>query len=788
MIKSHYLTVLLSFSALTVASRVVAQTYTPYNFTTLAGAALNAGLADGQGVSAQFYNPNGIAVDSSGTLYIADTGNHAIRKVSPTGLVSTLATGFGPIYGIALDSSGNIYVSDQINGSGTTGAVKKVSSNGSVSTLVASGLAGPAGLTLDSAGNVYVADSGNAVIRKITPTGAMSVFAGTSGSSGSNDGPPGSGKLGFPTGVAFDPAGNLYIADGQFDEIRVAHSNGTLSTYAGTPGIPSSTDGAINGRAANVGFQGPVGIASDASGNLYIVDGTVIRAITAAGTVSTLAGLNGRPGSNDGAGQNALFNNPFGIAVNSSGKLYVADAGNNEIRSGTSIANQAPTIQYPPSSITAPAGGSASFMVTASGANLSYQWYFNGTALSGATSAVLTLNAVTSSQGGTYTVTVSNGFGSITSPAAFLTVGQSLAPAIQAGPVAVTASAGGTATLSVTASGTSLSYQWYLNGAPISGATSASLNLTNLAASQGGNYTVTVTNSYGSVTSSAAVVTVTAVTQSTIGHLINLSVLTTLAATDNFTVGFYIGGNGTSGTKPILVRASGPSLAAFLPAPLLDDPFASYYVGSTLTSTNDNWGGDATVSAISAQVGAFPFASGSKDAAIYIPAAAASTNSSVIVNGIGSVGGSVLAEVYDATPSSSFQSTTPRFINVSVLKNMGSLLTLGFAVGGSSNRNVLIRAVGPSLGSVFGLSGVASDPKIQLFSPSTGSAVLQSNDNWGGDPALSTAMATSGAFALPPNSLDAAMIANLAPGVYSVQATVSSGSSGTVLIDLYELP
>lgn len=246
------------------------------------------------------------------------------------------------------------------------------------------------------------------------------------------------------------------------------------------------------------------------------------------------------------------------------------------------------------------------------------------------------------------------------------------------------------------------------------------------------------------------------------------------------------GGSGTSGPEPVLVRASGPSLAAFLPPPLLDDPSETLYSGSTPISSNDNWGGNATVSAISAQVGAFPFASAtSKDAALYL-AAAPSGNDSVIVTGVGTVAGSALAEVYDATPSASFYTTSPRLINVSVIKNMGSLLTLGFTIGGSANRNVLIRAVGPTLATTFGLGGVAADPKIALFNSSQ--TVIQSNDNWGGTAALTAAMTTSGAFALPPNSLDAAMIANLPPGTYSVQATVSTGATGTVLVDLYELP
>jgi len=871
MIKFRFLSALLCLSISTVATRLAAQNYTPYNITTFAGSNLNGGLLNGQGTAAEFYNPNAVAVDSSGNVYVADTGNDVVRKITSGGLVSTLASGFGPLYGIAVDSSGNVYVSDQINTTATTGAIKKITSTGSVSVLVSSGLAGPAGLTLDSSGNLYVADAGNSVIRKVnTQTGAMTVYAGTAGSSAAIDGAPGTGKMGYPTGVAFDTSGNLYVADGQFEEIRKVNSSGTLSTYAGSPGVPSTQDGAINGSPGNVGFEDPVGIASDGAGNLYIVDGGAIRYITAGGTVSTLAGVYGRAGSNNGAGQNALFNNPYGIAATSAGVIYIADAGNYEIRLGVSPTSQAPTIQYQPTSVTSSVGGSAAFMVTASGANLTYQWYLNGVAISGATTTPLSLGNLTASQAGTYTVTVSNSYGSVTSTGAYLTVGPSLAPNITSEPSSVTAAAGGTATFAVTASGSGLSYQWYLNGAAISGATSSTLNLSALTSSQAGSYTVTVTNNYGAATSFAATLTVTGsstsvpavttqpvavtayagsaaslsvsasgnnlsyqwnlngtpisgATSSTLslgslttsqggtytvtvsnssgsvtssgavvtvvegGHLINLSVLTTLAATGNFTVGFVIGGAATTGSKPVLLRASGPSLAAFLSPPYLDNPSISFYNGTTLVNSNSAWGGNATISSVAAQVGAFPFVSStSLDSALYVPAAPTG-NDSVIVQGIGVVGGSVLAEIYDATPSASFSATTPRLINLSVLKNMGSLLTVGFTVGGSANRNVLIRAVGPTLGlAPFNLGGVASNPQITLFNSS--STAIQSNDVWGGTAALTSAMATSGAFTLPSNSLDSAMIANLAPGTYTVQATEASGTTGTVLVDLYELP
>ncbi len=361
------------------------------------------------------------------------------------------------------------------------------------------------------------------------------------------------------------------------------------------------------------------------------------------------------------------------------------------------------------------------------------------------------------------------------------------APVITAQPVTTNVAPGGTLTLSVAATGTSpLAYQWYDNGTAISGAASSTYTVPSAAAGTSGNYTVAVSNSVSSVLSSIATVAVTSA--STMPHLINLSVNTTMGLTDVTTVGFVVGG---TGSEPILVRAVGPSLATFLSTPLLDDPQEAYFNGTTQVASNDNWGGDATITTISAQVGAFPLISAtSKDAALYIPAAA-SGNDSVVVTSGGTVPGSVLAEVYDA--STSFLTTSPRLINLSVRKDMGSLLTVGFTIGGVGPRNVLIRAVGPSLGiAPFNIPGVAADPQMTLFNAAA--AALQSNDNWSSGTAaqtqaLTAAFTTTGAFTLPSGSKDAAMTASLQPGTYTVQVTASAGtaSGGNVLVEVYEL-
>ena len=187
-----------------------------------------------------------------------------------------------------------------------------------------------------------------------------------------------------------------------------------------------------------------------------------------------------------------------------------------------------------------------------------------------------------------------------------------------------------------------------------------------------------------------------------------------------------------------------------------------------------------------AAVGACPYASAtSKDAAIYNSSVTPGSNS-VRVTGVAGATGTVIAEIYDSTPKDAFTATTPRLINVSVLKDIGSGFTLGFVVGGGSSRTILVRAVGPGLAAVgVPLSAVVVDPKLTLFA---GSNKLDENDNWGGTAALTSAMSQVGAFALTATSKDAALLAVLQPGSYSVQISGAAGSTGLVIAEVYEVP
>ena len=291
-----------------------------------------------------------------------------------------------------------------------------------------------------------------------------------------------------------------------------------------------------------------------------------------------------------------------------------------------------------------------------------------------------------------------------------------------------------------------------------------------------------VSNLVGAVSSREAILTVTIPNP---GRLINLSVLTDIAtASDDFTLGYVVGGGGTAGAKPLVIRAAGPSLAAFGVPGTLDDPKFELFAGTTKTGENDNWGGSAQLSSSLSAVGAFAFnAPTSRDAAL--TASITTRDNSVKVSAVGSGTGRVIAEIYDATPAASFTTSTPRLINVSVRKHLGSGLTLGFVVGGATSAKILVRAIGPTLGG-FGVSGVVADPQLALFNAS--SVKIGESNDWLGTAELTAAFAAVGAFALPATSKDAALLVTLAPGNYSAQVSGVNSTTGVALVEVYEVP
>ena len=316
----------------------------------------------GPAANASFWDPDGIALDPAGNLYVADQGNHRIRKIGPGGIVTTVA-GSGPIglegggfsgdgepatnallnepFGVAVDGGGNLYIADQNNN-----RVRKVSPAGIITTVAGNGVPGysgdggpatsaalvaPEGVAIDAAGNLYIAT--NVWVRKVSPGRIISTFAGSGQIGFSGDGGPAvSASLNFPYAVTSDVSGNVYIADTQNARLRKVSLGGSITTIAGIGYANFSGDG---GAATTASLSRPSGLAVDSAGSLYIADvyNYRIRKIGAGGTIATVAG-NGVPGSSGDGGPatNASLNEPVGVAVDGVGSLYITEFRNNHVR------------------------------------------------------------------------------------------------------------------------------------------------------------------------------------------------------------------------------------------------------------------------------------------------------------------------------------------------------------------------------------------------------------------------------------------------------------------------
>ena len=336
---------------------------TSYTISTYAGNFTNGAGYSGDGsapTNGRLNVPIAVALDSSHNLYIADTGNDRIRKISNNklstiagvgtfgyagdGAQATLAELKSP-YGVAVDAAGNVYISDLLNQ-----VVRQVNTKGVINTFAGNNLYGyfgdgvaanstslnqPVGLALDAAGNLYIADSQNDRIRSVTPGGVInSVAGGYPGWSGNggDGGPAVPCNLGTPLGVTVDGAGNVYIADSENHRIRKVTPGGIISTVVGTGVAGNYGDG---GPAIYAQLNRPWAVVADAAGDLFIADynNSRIRMVNTSGVITTIAGGAGAGYSGDGGlATLAMLNFPTGLALDTNGNIYIADASNNVIR------------------------------------------------------------------------------------------------------------------------------------------------------------------------------------------------------------------------------------------------------------------------------------------------------------------------------------------------------------------------------------------------------------------------------------------------------------------------
>jgi len=690
----------------------------PLAVTTFAGTSGVTGNADGAGKSAQFNGPSGLVIDALGNLYVSDITNNTIRKITPAGLVTTFA--------------GQVGTTGDVDGTGTGATFNQ-----------------PDGMAIDSSGNIYVADFGDNTIREVTPAGVVTTIAGFPNLVGSTDGIGSAARFSTPRTVAVDSSGNVYVGDGNNTIRKITVPGYAVTTLAGTAGVTGSADG--TGAAAQ--FDGPRGMCFDASGNLWVADrdNFTIRKVTSAGVVTTIAGLAGAEGDADGTGAAARFGGIYGMTFDAYGNLVMVDEYGFTIRMLT------------PSGTVSTLAGLPFDSGSTDGAGEAARFNFSvGIAIDGANNLYVADSSNNTVRKGALAET----------------------PQIIIAPGSQTVAAGGYLVLSVLGGGGSLSYQWYLNGVAIAGATGPTYTVAAVQASNAGSYTVALTNSVGSVTSGPAVLTVPAA-GTTNSRLVNLSTKGLVGTGNNDIVaGFIVGG---TGTKQLLIRGDGPSLANYSIAGALANPQLQLFNASeVLIAANTGWGtttgGTAALSAAFTATGAFPFAAGSADSALLLPAMPQGPASAQI-SGVGNTTGIALVELYDMDNASA----PARLVNLSTRAFAGagtSALVAGFVVSGGTSETVLIRGIGPGLAG-FGFSGTLATPTLTLYS---GSTPIATNTGWGGTAALTNAFGLVYAFSLAPTSADCALIATLPPGTYTAQLSGVNGSTGTALVEIYELP
>lgn len=827
---------------------------------TFAGTPGDAGTADGPSSTAQFVFPQGITVDASNNVYVTDSNR--VRKIAPSGIVTTVCS--MEASNVAVDNAGSLYVANnegqtisRITPSGTVTTLAGVS--GAIGTVDGVGdlarfdfLPG-VGLAVDSSGNIYAADAGNNRIRKITQAGSVTTLAGEVGSLGSADGTGSAAQFDWPSGMCVDDFGNIYAADFFNFTIRKITPSGIVTTLAGKAGVVGSADG----PGSEAEFNGPTAVAVDNSGNVYVNDGSAIRKIAPAGIVTTLATggtleylMPGIAVDNSGNVYVPIFipadgpvipgtippgigqilkiapsgvvtelaeisaGIPEGVAVDGVGNVYVTDNGSVAFASGTLLKITASgtvlTLAGPQSPGATPQFVAPSYLAVDSSGNVYVVDGDVSIRKVTASGVVTTLAGTTGAPGSSYCWPDGIAVGGaglyvsdLMNNAIWQGVETGSLPTIATPPAAQTATAGSSVTFTVAATGTSVTYQWQFNGTNIPGATNPALTLANVGTTQAGSYTAVVSNAYGSVTSSPAILT-TSVT----AHLYNISSRAYLGAGpyQNIVAGFYTDG---SGSKNVVVRGIGPNLAVVDPAlsgtTLANPKLTLFNAGASVLGTNTAWGGGQTLANAFATVYAALFLANSKDTAIYMSVPAGpGIGYTAEVDSLTTGGtGIALVEAYDYDSYSG--AAASHLINISTRAFVGmgnQSLVAGFWTIGSGSQTVLIRAVGPGLAANSpALNGLTlAKPTLTLYDAAGN--VIASNIGWGNTPVAgnstvaagiqpATAAIMNGVYAsqIAAHSNDCAMVVTLpANAGYTAQVTSANSTTGIALVEVYNVP
>lgn len=599
----------------------------------------------------------------------------------------------------------------------------------------------------------------------------------------------------------------LDLFQGDLDEVRIfnraltaaevstLNSGGTVGTAATgvntAAAIPASVIGApvnLTGYRSRVGQSFEFVLTGASAGavwgtDVYTDDSSVARAAVHAGviavgetktvTVTILAGQSSYPASTRNGVTTSSWGG-WGGSFSFAGSVGTAFT--------TAAAAVAPAL---PADFRAPSlnvilGGRFVLPITVTGTGpFTYQWFRNGTAITGATANPYVVGSVTAAAAGTYTVRVTSPGGTQTFTAGTLTVpATAAAPQIVLQPFDKVVSPGGTFALATSAIGTGVTYQWLRNGSVLNGETGPILLRQNASANDAGQYSVRLTGGGSTVVTTAANVTL----NPDASRLGNLSGRIAISGNDRVIPAVYISG---TGKKRVLIRAVGPGLAAFGVAGTMVDPKFEVYDGSTRIAENNDWA--ASIAPVFAGVGAFGLPANSRDAAAVFELDAGKGYSIHVFSNTNQ-GGIVLFEVYDAGNVTG----ASKFTNVSVRGPTGSgdsTLILGLNIAGQGQRTLLTRGIGPQL-AAFGVTNTIADPKLEIFD-SNQRSVLANND-WNAADFVSemlTAREFVGAFALDGGSADASTLALLDPGSYTMQITAGSGTtSGEALVEIYEVP